>query len=397
MRTYNIVGAFDRHNYGDIIFPLIHTEFIRRNTDGNILINYFSLSDADLRDVGGVKTGTLKKLLTKELNENDRIIMCGGDILTVDWISMAGHLSNKYFFFILRQIQKILGVSLSNLLIKNLWLQKNKYPYIMSHENVKCKIYYTGVGGSGFELSDNKYIRDVPKQLVKVDSISVRENITKKYLSDAGVKCSLVPDSALIMSDYYTLNKLSETKWSDNIIHDNGFTIRDFIVFQSARFNGESRITEIVSELVKINNSTGKSILLLPIGRATGHEDHIFLEKVYKLLSIRKIPVGLQNSAHVLHIMASLANSKAYIGTSLHGAITAYSYGHKICAFSIKEVKKLKGFLEAWLTPADYCMSMDVDFSEKFIELCENSYDISDTSMLIKQKVMVTGELKKYL
>ncbi|CPR13638.1 polysaccharide pyruvyl transferase family protein [Brenneria goodwinii] len=399
MKKYNIIGAFDRHNYGDILFPLIHTKFIESNCSEPVELHYYSLRAIDLSDIGGVKTKAIKELLSPSysLSDDECIIMCGGDILTVDWVNMMGHLSNKYVYFILRQIQKVLGSSLSNSLVRIVCGQKTKYPYIISHDEIAAKIYYTGVGGSGFELSNSKYIKNVPQMLKNINSISVRENITKMHLSKSGVNCTLIPDSALIMSDYYSLAELNAMPWKENIDCKNGFSFDDYIIFQTARFNSENKIDDVINELKYIYTATGKSILLLPIGRATGHEDHIILEKIYKLLSNEKIPVGIQNSPHVLNIMSSLAHAKAYIGTSLHGAITAYSYGHKVCAFSTNEVKKLKGFIEAWLVPEDYHMSADSNFSDGFINLCKNSYNVQNIDAINKQKEMIFSDLRKYL
>ena len=61
MRKYNIVGAFDRHNYGDILFPLIHSEFIRRHSE-SAEINYYSLSESNLESIGGVRTKSIMML-----------------------------------------------------------------------------------------------------------------------------------------------------------------------------------------------------------------------------------------------------------------------------------------------------------------------------------------------
>ncbi|EIW8468637.1 MULTISPECIES: polysaccharide pyruvyl transferase family protein [Klebsiella] len=398
MRKYNIVGAFDRHNYGDILFPLIHSEFIRRHSE-SAEINYYSLSESNLESIGGVRTKSIKSLLNKSVlsSPEDRVIMCGGDILTVDWVGMLGHLSGENFYFLLKVARKLLGVSLSNQIIRIIWGQKNKYPYIITHKNIECKIFYTGVGGSGFELSKSKFIHDIPRELIYVDSISVRESITKEYLVRGGVSCNLLPDTALIMSDYYPISKLAEVKWKNNVVSSNNFSFENYIVFQCARANGEGYEDQIVNEIIEINKKLNISIILLPIGRATGHEDHVILSRIFTLLSNASIPVAMQNDPHVLSIMATLANAKAYIGTSLHGAITSYSFGHKVCAISTRKVVKLRGFLEAWMDPADYSVSSDFDFSDDFLRLCSESYDINNDELLVSQKNMISAELSQYL
>lgn len=399
MKKFNIVGAFDRHNYGDILFPLIHSRFIKENNknDSDIEINFFSLTKSDLTDVGGVMTQPLKALLSSNASKDDKVIMCGGDILTVDWVSMIGHLSNRQVYFILRQLKKVLGSVFSNYLVRSLYGQKNKYPYVLSNKDIISKIFYTGVGGSGFELNKNSYTDAIPAKLAGVDSLSVRENLTRKYLERHGIICDLVPDTALIMSDMYPLVELAALDWQEGIEQTQPFDISSYIVFQAARNNIEHRLDEVEGEIRKVLQATGKSILLLPIGRATGHEDHIVLEKLYQKISADNLPIAIQNSEHVLHIMSSLAHAKAYIGTSLHGAITAYSFGHKVCAFSTNEVKKLQGYLDAWLIESDYFAAKDAIFSRDFISLCDASYNIEDVASLKEQKAIVVAEMSKYL
>lgn len=399
MKKFHIVGAFDRHNYGDILFPLIHSRFIRENNKNNasIEINFVSLTASDLTNVGGVKTRPLKELLSSSPSENDTIVMCGGDILTVDWVNMIGHLSTRQVYFLLKVLKKILGSVLSNELVRVMYGQKNKYPYVLSKEETDAKIFYTGVGGSGFGLCKNNYIDAIPSKLMKIDSISVRENLTKSYLKEHGVSCNLVPDTALIMSDLYPLEELAALDWKGKIEHTPLFDISNYIVFQAARNNVEHRLDEVSDEIRKVLQATGKSILMLPIGRATGHEDQVVLERLYRELSADGLPVAIQNSEHVLHIMSSLAHANAYIGTSLHGAITAYSFGHKVCAFSTKEVKKLQGYLDAWLIRKDYYTDSGASFAEGFISLCDRSFNIEDITALNVQKEMVTAEMSKYL
>lgn len=397
MKKFNIVGAFDRHNYGDILFPLIHSRFIKENSDSDIEIKFFALSQSDLTDIGGVITSPLKELLSSPSNEEDKVIMCGGDILTVDWIHMVGHLSNRQVYFFLRQLKKILGSVFSNELIRLIYGQINKYPYIISKEDTVSKIYYTGVGGSGFELCQDRYIKKIPAKLKGINSISVRENITKTYLLKNGVNCRLVPDTALVMSDMYPLAELESLAWLEQIEQTSAFEISNYIVFQAARYNIEYRLDLVEDEIRKVLLSTNKSILLLPIGRATGHEDHVVLERLYKKLSVDGLPVAIQNSEHILHIMSSLAHADAYIGTSLHGAITAYSFGHKVCAFATNEVRKLHGYLNAWLIKSDYYTSKDTSFSAGFISLCASSFDIEGINELNEQKEMVFKEMRMYL
>lgn len=398
MKKYHIVGAFDRHNYGDILFPLVHTQFIKNKVGDNAAIEYYSVTAADLRQHGGVKTKTIKELIQQGVKENDKIIMSGGDILSVGWPLMIGHVSSGIIHFSFRVINKILGFNLANQLARRMYSQLNKFPYILSRNNINGRIYYSCVGGSGFEGKKNsKHLMQVVDELKMSEHISVRDNVILNILRKEGVICDLVPDSALIMSDLFSIEHLSHRDWSANIIHNDNFQKNNYFIFQAGKIFIEANISEIISQLENIYMATGMSILLLPIGRATGHEDHKILDKIYHALVNKKCPVGFQNSAHVMDIMASLAFCQSYLGTSLHGAISAYSFGHKVCGFSTAKVKKLGAFLETWMDIEDCTIVNDLNFSNKFLNLIYKEREIVNMNRLKTQKEMIYSDLENYI
>lgn len=398
MKKFNIVGAFDRHNYGDILFPLIHTQFIRKYEKNDFVIEYYSITKSDLTKCGGLKTKTVKSLLKSSVGIDERIIMSGGDILAAAWPLMMGHVSSRYFHLFFKIINKLIGPKFSNVIIKKIYGQINDFPYIISKKDINAKIYYTCVGGSGFNpKNDSFHLIPVTDELKKTEYISVRDKDTKKILEKSGVNCKLTPDSALIMSDFYPKHELGQTDWMDQIEKTNDFDFENYIVFQSGRAFIENNINDVVEQLDKISKGKKLSILLLPIGRATGHEDHVVLADIFFKLKEKKIPVAFQYSNHVVDIMASLAFEKAYIGTSLHGAISSYSFGNKVCGFSTSIVKKLSSFLETWMSPEDFKVVNDFYFIEQFNELIDNGYTVLNKDNLEKQKKMIYNDLECYL
>lgn len=397
MKKFHIVGAFDRHNYGDILFPLIHSEIIKRATRGAAEINYYAITPADLTTQGGVTTQSIKALIQKSPKEDEVVIMSGGDILAADWPTMAGHVSSPATYFCLRALFKILGFSISNSLIKGIWLQKNDFPYILSKKTIKPKVYYSCVGGSWFiPKNDRHHLDRVSSELRQVDGISVRDTRIQKLLATKNIKARLVPDSALIMSDIYPLASLETRNWKASLRKSHSFSVKNFIVFQCAKNCTSNNLKHITKQLSEISNKIGTSILLLPIGRATGHEDHVVLEQVYNSLSQNGVPCAIQDSAHVLDIMASIAFSKSYIGTSLHGAITSYSFGHKVCGIMTEKVKKLDDFVSTWMHTEDFHLALKTDFSESFIALTQKSHSISNTRELESHKKAIYDELSLY-
>ncbi|MFK8397003.1 polysaccharide pyruvyl transferase family protein [Pseudomonas sp. BGr12] len=397
MTTYHILGAFDRHNYGDILFPIIHTRFIRRSCP-SAEVRYYSVREYSSEQYGGVSNSSIRSLLSSQQEAEDRIIISGGEVLPTDWITMTGHISSSTTYNTLRALKLAIGTKLSNKIIQRITGQKNDFPYIIPRSATSAKIFYTAVGGANFSNPRNKHqLLKIACDLKQSDEVTVRDKLTQSNLISAGVNCKLIPDTALIMSNHFDLRELKERNWKSKIEKSQLFPEDNYFVFQAAKRYIQSEIDNIVRQLIFIQETSGKAILLLPIGRATGHEDHIVLFEIFKRIREKNPSVYFQNSPHILDIMASLAMSKGYIGTSLHGAITAYSYGVKVCGINTRKVRKLGSFLETWMLENDFKSVASLDFSDAFLGLTSTGHKITGKAELTEQKKLIETTLKNYI
>ncbi|WP_404298478.1 polysaccharide pyruvyl transferase family protein [Halomonas sp.] len=398
---YALCGAFDRHNYGDILFPLLHGHVIRQNLGGQAEIRYYSVKEADLSEFGGVKADSMKSLYLRIHKEPERhhVIFCGGDVLSADWVTMLGHhLPSDFLCRTLAAGRRLLGSKLANHWLRLAFRQPSKFPYVMDPKEAVASIHYTGVGASGFNVSrDPQHCISVAALLEGADSLSVRDQTAVELLSTLDVPARLVPDTALIMSDIFPEEKLAELAWQDKLETCHGFDPDNYVVFQAARIHLEHEQGSVAQQLADLYASSNLSVLLLPIGRAVGHSDAQVLQTLFQELDKRGIPCALQQSPHVLHIMASLAFSSGYIGTSLHGAISAYAFGHKVCGIATRRVKKLQAFLETWMKPIDAVSVQGTRFLEPFIELISSGKSVTGAEELAKQKLMVYADMNRYL
>ena len=122
------------------------------------------------------------------------------------------------------------------------------------------------------------------------------------------------------------------------------FTSGDFISVQACPYKVEFTEEKLAAELDRIAGSQNKKVILLPIGYASGHDDVVFLRKVK---SMSKNDFLLLDDLNVWEIMYVISKSKAFFGTSLHGVITAMSFG--VAHFSLNgNIDKLTSFLNTW-------------------------------------------------
>jgi polysaccharide pyruvyl transferase WcaK-like protein len=115
----------------------------------------------------------------------------------------------------------------------------------------------------------------------------------------------------------------------------------------------------LVEKLTALHLSTKKRFLLLTIGYAAGHDDLQLLTEVNK-----KIPqfTDIKSNLNVWEIMYLIKHADFYMGTSLHGVITAMSFGKPHFGIN-KSIQKLDSFLADWSTaPYNHCYSVtDID------------------------------------
>ena len=391
-KSIYLIGAFDRHNYGDILFPMIHTKILIQNGVNSDAIKYAAVSAADMRRIGGYETISIKQLLSQPLKSDTLLVLCGGDILSADWLLMLGNLSNPWVNKAFRIGRKIFGINTTNALAKIVLGQINSYPYIIGKPDTQAAIIYTAVGGAGFN-GNEQHIKNVVDLLKTCNSVSVRDNDVRNLLGNAGLTPRLIPDTALPMSRIYPLDYLGKSNWKTKVDFCGNFSFEKYYSFQGAKRLLSDDISTIVNQIKRVYDATGFFPLFVPIGRAADHEDHVPLERIFNALKADGYHAALLTSEHVLDIMAALAFAKCYIGTSLHGAITTYSFGKKVIAVKANAVPKLKDFLNTWVNTKDFYLSATCEFEHPLIDIITSNTTFFSAAQLEQQIDQVTREI----
>lgn len=389
----NYFGAYDRHNYGDILFAQIHTRALKKLGFYSIEARYLSVRKTDeCISYGGFSTDTIESLNIEKNSGDDRIVVLGGDVLAADWVGMLGNNSNPTFYFFLKVLKKIIGFYAVNRFLKYAYNKNSIFPYVLS--NTK-NVYYTGVSGSRYD--SRKHNAEVIDALSHAVSVSVRDQETYENLArDNRINLKLSPDTALIMSDLYTEDELNSSEYLQSMVRNVNFNEKNYIAFQIGSHYSAYKIKEIANEIDDYIKHSSKSILFVPIGRATGHLDHLALKKIYKILNKKDLPVAILTSPHVNSIMAAIAFSSGYVGTSLHGAITAYTFQRKVCCLFPDRVIKLSSYFKTWVDQKDFSLSDIQGLSLKMSEIFSGG-DFYSVTRLKDQKNMVYIDIKNYL
>ena len=333
--TINILGAYDRHNYGDLLFPVILQELLIKELNNKYVINIYSIVESDLSEYGALKTKSLSQLYKSMENDSTILIVAGGDILTAQWSSVLLALKHPAKIFMRG------GRVTSNLFDRNKLARfflggKSIFPFVIKKSDFpRLKaVLYNSVGGTNFHKFSNLFDNSLFGDYLSVRDENIYNNIKKQSES-----VKLVPDSAVVMSEYYPITNLIELV-SLNVKE---FTQeKPFVFFQINKTLSLNKVDKIAEVLKAISSEYNLKICLCPIGRAGSHEDHIPLKKIHSLLNEESFYI---DQPTIWDTMFLIASSEIYIGTSLHGAITAMSYNVPYMGI---EVTKLNQYLKTW-------------------------------------------------
>jgi len=343
MNKILIIGAFDRFNYGDLLFPIIIEQQLK-TYNKELDIAYFGIIESDLSTLGGKPTQDIQHFYKActEGNKRANIIVAGGEAIAVTWNSLLAALRKNYRP--IRRYQHHLEKFIDlNKLAKGVLKGKTDLPFVFNSSdfNNVDHVLFNSLGGSEIPDKIFKQVPGLKSKLQLVDYFSVRDKVTQEHLKEKEIASSLYPDSAILMSKFYTpekLNKLISDEVRNYVQHKKG----KYVFFQTNRNHAKQQEAKIAATLNKIYQEEGIDCCLCPIGKASNHNDDDALKVIYPLL---KGGAKLFDEVNIWDIMYLIAHAQCYIGTSLHGAITAMSYAVPYVGVN---VKKLNSYLETW-------------------------------------------------
>lgn len=327
------ISAGDRLNYGDFLFPIIFDKYFHQS----FKIEYYGIVDSDYSTFGAFQTRSYKDLIS-EIKKGDRgvIVVGGGEVFFAKWRNLYLFI-NPFYSNLLRNrlINKIdRTFNISKIFF---FRTKKEFPYI---PNLGCNTIYIAAGGQFSQNQSRKEKEYIKKQLNKSLLLSVRDSRTHLSLKENGVSAELIPDSAVLLSKIFSKETiLSKVNNKDilNIQKDN------YLLLQLGRFKAPNDLISFVRDINTFTSKYNLKVICCPIGYAPGHEDHIILKKLCEIdASWNFIPA--QNIYEIMHLVL---NSKIYMGTSLHGLITAFSFLKPVIALN-KNLKKVDSFIHTW-------------------------------------------------
>ncbi len=358
-----ILSASDRYNYGDLLFPIIAEKVLSKY--GDFEFHNHAIVNSDLSRFGALPTFKYNHLYKFIDNSQQHILLvAGGEVIAANWLKLYGFVYPSFnsLFKLLSNLERAIG--------KFIPILRNPLPFVPFDKRITehFKIVFHAVGGE--KAGPKQLAKRVKRTFDNALYLSIREeksfNSIKTIYSPKDLR--LTPDSAIVMSDFYSFSELKDNQ---------------YIAFQVGHYKNGGDLNLINSELSNLHSKTGLPIKFVPIGNCPGHDDILSLSW---LKANARYPCEVISPSSIEVIMKAIAQSKLFIGTSLHGVITAMSYSIPYLALNPR-ITKLKGYVMTWAPD-------ELKFSSDFKSICENSLKALAVD---KSKLIQNAEMQKEL
>jgi len=348
-----LIGAFDRFNFGDLLFPTV----IRRTlTDLGVKAEYSTLSlvDADLSSRGGVATGALSALAERPPPPETRAIVAGGEVLAARWLDAHLGLTSPARALALKVLARSMGSNSVDRISRHVLGAARAMPWVLTPEDIgpDARVAYAAVGGSGLDRLPESLRADVRRRLGQAAHLSVRDHQTASTLRGWGVAHAEAPDSAALVARLFP--RRDALRRCSPEVSAAAARLTPYILVQAGRYPTWGETRPLAQALRRLHESTGLGLLFVPLGQASGHDDRRALTCVARRLT--DVPLALLERPDVVDIFACIAAARLVVGTSLHANLVALTYAVPRVGFG-RRVAKLDAFLRTWdpLQPNGCC------------------------------------------
>lgn len=313
-----LFGAFDRHNLGDILLALI----AERETSGPVV--FAGLAARDMTPFGGPRVVPLAEAVA---GAPVRLVHVGGELLDCD-AAQAAHMLGANSAVVTRR-QCAYAVA------------KHELP-------AGSSVAFRAVGGVALAERPPAFRGEVLATLREADAVSVRDAVTRDFLTAHGLAAALEPDPVTRIAEHFGGNIRARRPAAA------GYLALQF----AAEWGDDATLAKLARGLGRI----GLPVVLFRAGAAPWHDD----PEPYRRLAARlAVPATFFGSLDIFDICGLVASAARVVATSLHVCIVADAFGVPVTSLEQApgSAKKLSAYLRTW-RPAAMPVSLD-EFAER--------------------------------
>lgn len=336
MKDLILFGAYDRFNYGDMLMPLAIERYFRK-TAPELLeryrIRHASLTASDLSARDCLPTEAIGTVCASA-PEGSALIVTGGEVTSPTRAALFLHTSTSdaehHARLALRAADPAGFEALITRDFGDLW----EIPYLPPRDCLPAggRVLYNAIGGGlGKEGSADHALRRA--RFAEASYISSRDWRLVQGLAALGTEARMAPCAVSL---------IAEGIFEDLEQQETGSDAPYFVVQCVNR--PDIDLDKLAAVVRAIAAQTGLRPYLVPLGYASGHEDDKALSALAERLGESTL---FDRRGTLSSILSIFRGAEFYIGTSLHGTITAMAYGIPYFPFK-KSIGKLGVYLESW-------------------------------------------------
>jgi hypothetical protein len=368
-----IIGAFDRDNFGDILYLVI---LKRLGYELNITPAGIALSD--MREFIDEVVYPYPLMISKY--KWNLIWVIGGEV--------GGVSLDEAIRMVLDKEEEPRYREIENPELKKLYNNYISYDQDMSTVayipvvNRGQSFVLSSVGLSSLSAKFNNEQKKARNSIALAKSIIVRDPKSVTYLAKYGITSKLEPDMVHILPQIYTPSASNipvsyvAVQLSENFVNNNG-------------------VKPIAKALDSIIDSVYKNIVFIAAGTANYHDNYGLYKDIKNHMS-NSARVTISKKRKPLDIVDIIANSDLVIGTSLHIRIVAMSYG--VDRISLENTK-VSNYASYWDGDYPHGITLEslteqiikVDTIKKMKKITTNNVDLSHRVQEYLNKVITLG------
>ena len=324
-----VLGTFDVDNYGDHLFPRVAAHEFGRRLPGAVVTAYSPygrLHPTPLDDDRAAEPlGPWSPERAAEMAAaHDLLVIGGGELI---------HLNDPL-------LAPVYGTTPDELsrMAPSRWFVEGLGPEL----EAGCPVAWHGLGvpwAPGEEGAGR-----LRAALAGRPYVTVRDRASAQHLAAAGVDrpVEVVPDSALLIDRIMPAAALSARL--EILRGAGGYPppgAMPVLLQGCDLLMPHLEDVVVATERWRVAQPDGGAVLALETGRCRG--DHLFADAVENALAPRRV-WRLPSDATVEDLAAVIAGGGVFVGSSLHGAITALAYGRPFVLLNLYGEAKLDGF-----------------------------------------------------
>ena len=343
-----LFGAFDRHNFGDLLFPHVAAALL----PGRELV-FAGLAERDLRPFGGHRVQAMHRLAGDGALRGAHLLHVGGEILTCSarqaalMLLPADELTPTLSYLEHRPDEERQWL--------RTWLgTASPMPYVASRDDLPGvgRIVFDAVGGVALGALPPAWRQAVLGRLAAADAVGVRDATTLAQLQSAGIAAALMPDPAVMVETLFGAEIRARAGRPPVAQVLAAFPAGCIAVQLSADFGDDATLARVAAQLDAAAAATGLGTVLFRAGAAPWHDD---LGRLAQIAARMASPVQLFESLDVWDICALLAHGRVHAGSSLHGHIVASAFGVPAIGLArpdeAGQPAKLAAYAATWESP----------------------------------------------